>query len=148
MEVVTRYKAADGREFQSRDECIKRDELIKEVNTIMGSLKPTPDKLNWEGYVQQDKQTVLSVRSSLYRIANRPGVLADWIKSQKMDHGKTDGDLVNAHPSWFGRMLDGGHEPLGDAYSRLCCIDSENREWNQPYYAMNTTADRTMICVG
>jgi hypothetical protein len=83
---------------------------------------------------------LLWVREQLFAIANQDGVLKWWIDDQKKK-GQTDAELIACHPSWFCRMLDGGHAPLDRAYNRLCCIDEQNREWNQPYFAMNPPAD-------
>jgi len=148
MQVVTRYKANDGSEWQSEDDCKSRDSMIAEVALAMSTLKATPTDCNWKGYVQQDANTVKRCKETLFAIANREGVLKWWIDRQKQEHGKTDADLIcNTHASWFGRMLDGGHDPLGRAYSRLCAIDADSREWNQPYYAMNP-GEGEMVCVG
>ena len=148
MEKVIRYKANDGSEWDSAGPCEARDEMIREVDDAMKLLKPTPDECNWKGYVQQCRFSVARCKADLYEVAKQEGVLKWWIDSQKNDHGKNDVQLINeVHPSWFGRMLDGGHAPLSDAYHRLCCIDSEFREWNQPYFA-NNPQDAEMVCVG
>lgn len=148
MQVVTRYKANDGSEWQSEDDCKFRDSMIAEVNVAMSVLKATPTECNWKGYIQQDASAVKRCKEILFAIANREGVLKWWIDRQKQEHGKTDADLIGStHASWFGRMLDGGHDPLWSAYSRLCAIDKDNREWNQPYCATNP-GEGEMVCVG
>ena len=104
------------------------------VGYAMALLKPTPLKSNWSGYLQQNHDAVLNCKRGLFLIANTKGILASWIADQ-ITHGKTVEQLISeTHPSWFGRMLDGGHRPLERAYGRLCCIDDLSREWNQPYY--------------
>jgi hypothetical protein len=148
MEKVIRYKANDGSEWDSAGPCEARDEMIREVDAAMKLLKPTPNDCNWKGYVQQSEAAVTQCKELLYAIANREGVLKWWIDGQKREHGKTDSDFIyRVHASWFGRMLDGGHEPLGSAYGRLCSIDDKFREWNQPYYASHPEQGE-MICVG
>lgn len=148
MKVETRFVANDGSEWKEEIQCLLRDRMISEVNEAMMELKPTPTECNWKGFIQQDPRAVLRCKSRLYDIANKEGVLKWWIDGQKQNHGKTDKDLiVDTHPSWFGRMLDGGHAPLSNAYSRLCAIDSGCREWNQPYYAANPGTGEP-VCVG
>jgi hypothetical protein len=122
--------------------------MITEVNRAMSLLKETPKECNWKGYVQQNATAVIRCKEMLFAIANQEGVLKWWIDRQKQDHGRSDFDLIHTtHASWFGRMLDGGHDPLGRAYSRLCSIDDQNREWNQPYFALNPS-EGVPVCVG
>lgn len=147
MEIVTRFKANDGSEWNTETECRAQDAMIVEVAAALAQLKPTPTDCNWDGYVQQNSAAVTRCKEMLYKIANRDGVLKWWLDSQKKNHNKTDADLIRCHPSYFGRMLDGGHAPLSKAYIRLCCIDDAQREWNQPFYAINPDKG-VMKCVG
>lgn len=147
MYTVTRYVANDGSEWRFEAQCLARDALIVKVADAMAELKSTPTDNNWEGYVQQDPDAIIRCRDKLFEIANTDDVLKSWIDRQCTTHGKTVRELAReVHPSWFGRLLDGGHEPLAKAYARLCAIDADYREWNQPYYALNpgTGAD---VCV-
>lgn len=147
MKAITKYQAIDGSEWNSPEKAEARDRLVDSVNKIMAMLKPTPEKLNWDGYVQQNAATIAGVKERLYSLANVEGVLKWWIDSQKQGHGKTDYDLIHlCHPSWFCRMLDGDHGPLDRAYHRLCCIDVSGREWNQPFCANNPPSPS--VCVG
>lgn len=148
MQTITKYRALDGSEWNTAADCIARDNLVAEVKLAMSVLKPTPTDMNWGGYVQQKPVDVRYCKEKLYEIANQEGILRSWIDRQKNEYGKTDKDLIeDTHPSWFGRMLDGGHRPLANAYSRLCCIDSEFREWEQPYYA-NNPGEGKLVQVG
>lgn len=137
MYTKTKYVAKDGSEWENEEGALNRENLIDEVNKIMQELKPTPTKLNWKGYIQQNPSVVESVKRKLYNIANRDGILKWWLDYQKTEHGNTDESLIKCHPSWFCRMLDGSHTPLDKAYSRLWCIDDNCREYNQPYYALH-----------
>jgi hypothetical protein len=148
MQTVTRYKAKDGSEWALESDCLARDNMVDSVANAMSNLKNTPKDCSWKGYVQQSSSSISRCKEMLFRIANKEGVLKWWIDSQINGHGKTEWELINnIHPSWFGRMLDGGCGPLSDAYHRLCCIDTNCREWNQPYYAMNPGGGE-MVCVG
>ena len=148
MKTITKYVADDGSEWGDEFAAKNRESLVLAVRDAMTFLKPTPNDLNWEGYVQQTPTLVLQCKCNLFAIANQDGILKCWIDRQKNDHGKTEEDLiVDCHPSWFGRILDGSCRPLETAYGRLCCIDEKCREWNQPYFALNPSKGRD-VCVG
>ena len=148
MHKVIKWKANDGSEWNSQTEAVTRESMIAMVNKAMGVLKTKPVDCNFEGYIQQDKESMMKCKRLLYDIANTEGILKYWLDKQKKDHYKTDQILIeNCHPSWFGRMLGGGHQPLSNAYGRLCCIDDEFKEWNQPYFAMNPGTGKK-ICLG
>ena len=146
MKTVTRYVSDDGIEWQDQQSAETRDKMVADVADAMSELKQTPGTGNWEGYVQQSAAAVQRCREKLFEIANVEGVLKWWIASQKADHGKTDADIIAFHPSWMGRVLD-GQGPLSAAYSRLCAIDRQHREWDQPYYAQNPGEGKD-VCVG
>lgn len=148
MRAITQYQADDGSKWDSRSKCLARDEMISEVVQATLFLKPVPLTCGWNGYVQHSRDSILSYKRALYKIANREGVLKYAIDMQKNDHGKTDELLITqAHSSWFERFLDGDHGPLSRAYGRLSRIDEQDREWNQPYFAMNPGTGED-ICVG
>lgn len=143
IQTVTKYRATDGSEWATIEEAVKRERLIAGVRVAMNPLVPCPDAPDFSngmhGYIQQDKAVVRSVTEALIAIADgtadEPGPLRWWFDSQEKDHGKRPGAEV--HPSWFGRILDGAHQPLDRAFYRLCCIDSQGREWGQSYFANN-----------
>jgi hypothetical protein len=129
-------------------EAAVRENMIGAVAGAINTLKNRPSDPNFEGYIQQDEEQVMECKKLLFSIANTEGVLKWWIDKQIKNRGKTNCDLIkNCHPSWFGRMLDGGHQPLNQAYHRLCCLDDKFREWNQPYFAMNPGTGKR-VCVG
>jgi hypothetical protein len=137
MKIVTRYKADDGTEYVDEASALARDEVIRQVDSVMSLLAPVPTELNWEGYIQQDEAVVRAVRERLYALVDQRGVLQWWLDKQRA-MGSTNGHLIHVtHPSYFCRMLDGGHQPLDIAYTRLWCIDKQFREWNQPYFAQH-----------
>ncbi len=138
MKTITKYQSTDGSEWNAPEQAIARDKMEAEVNEALGCLIKPPAEPNWEGFVQQDASDVLECKTMLFQIANQEGVLKWWIDDQLTKHGKTERQLIeDVHPSWFGRMLDGGHGPLGRGYGRMACIDKQYRQWNQPFYAAN-----------
>jgi hypothetical protein len=150
MHTKTKFVANDGSEYDDAAHALKRDEMIVAVEKALSNLSPIPDDINFlngHGYIQQEQDGIGQCKWDLYQIANQEGVLKWWIDDQKNKHGKTDDDLVlNCHPSYFCRMLDGDHEPLDRAYNRLCCIDKKLREWGQMYYVSHPEA-ADQICL-
>ena len=138
MKQIVRYEADDGSVWTTEGDARQRDILIALCSAAVSCLKPHPESSGGMTFVQQDAAVVASVRESLFEIANRPGVLQATIASAASRLGKTFREMArDVDPSWFGRMLDGAHEPLAHAYLRLMCIDANNREWEQPYFARN-----------
>ena len=132
MEVITKFRAIDGKEFVSEKECIKYEALIISVNKIMDSLSKKPNDssfLNGDGFLQHDEKVVTETKTRILEICK---VYIDhkWIQ-QTIDEPKND-------PSWVSRILgDYNIKPLSDAWYRFSCMDKTNREWGQPYFAMN-----------
>lgn len=146
MQPVTVYVANDGEQFSTPEKALERDQLIEDIDAVMSALKPTP-RSSFEGYVQQDKASVEQVQRGLYNLLLKYEVISWWINRQKNDFKKTDKDLIGTHPSWFLRMIDGTCRPFERAYGRLYRIDSDYREWEQPYYAINPGTGKD-VCIG
>jgi hypothetical protein len=145
MRTITKYQANDGSEWVKQDDCIKREQMIRDVDGAMSCLRDHPTERGWEGYILHDKEALVQCKAMLFKISNTEGILKWWIDGQKADHGKVDSDFLETHPSWFCRMLDGGHSPLSSAYNRLQCIDDELREWNRPFYAGHGKGQGKMV---
>ena len=135
MKILTRtvYKAVDGAEFDNKEECIKYEELIKAVNSIMSKLPPKPKDdtcsfSNGEGYIQHSDINFNKVRLELLELM-RLHIKSDWIQ-QNIDDS-------TIHSSWIGCLLDENREvePIRRAWFRISCTDSKYREWGQGYYA-------------
>ena len=134
------YKASDGSLWKTESEAIERDSVGELVALAMRMLPERPKHSLDHEYVQHSRQDLIRCKTALFEIA-KAGPLKWWIDNQKATHGKTEKELIEVtHPSWFRRILDGTRTPLGNAYGRLCCIDSEDREWEQPYHANHTPA--------
>ncbi len=142
MRQVTKYKANDGSEFTDAAECIKHERNCADADEIMSKLPTKPntcDFSNGGGYLQHDKDTFLVVRNKFCEFAKR---YTDhkWIQDT-IDNG------MDAHPSWVGRMIDEcAPRSISKLWYRFMCVDSEFREWGQPYYADNPDkADQTCL---
>lgn len=132
---VSKWKSPDGVEFSSPEECAKYEQTLDAVGSALRLLGKRPDGCdftNGSGWIQHSKEEVEAVRHRLVEIS-RPR-LQWWFDDCKERHGH---EPVNAHPSWFARVLDGSVPCLERGWYRLMCIDSEFKEWGQPFYAMN-----------
>ena len=138
MEVITQYKAKDGKIFNTEQKCLNHEKLIDQVNLVLSKLdnpedhKKEVDFDNGKGYIQHDPATFLEVKKELLGLI-----------SQKIDHHiikkayETYG-TDEVHYSWVSRILgDYGYTPLTNAWYRMNCTDSKFREWGQPYYAVH-----------
>ena len=132
MEQITKFKAIDGTEFYSENECLDYENLIARVNAIMGKLPVRPndtDFINGEGFIQHEKSDLITTRIAILEIC-KEYINHKWVQ-QTMDN-------ETVHPSWVGRLLgDYGIKPLEKAWDRFYCIDNHFREWGQPYFAAN-----------
>ena len=130
MKIVQRYKAHDGRIFDSEKECIDYEKLSEDISNIMKDLKPLPKDdscrfSNGEGYIQQDKYTVTKAKKDITDSGN---------KFFKTGNDKWSFEAI-------GRLFDdSAYRNFYYAWGRLQCIDKLSREWGQPYYAINMNA--------
>lgn len=134
MEIITKFKAIDGKEFTSKKECLKYESLIGEVDRIM-SLLPSTHKdddcsfANGEGFIQHDKAKLRKAQVEILELC-KEYIDHKWIQQTINDE--------SVHLSYVGRLLnDYDIRPLRNAWFRFMCIDKNQREWGQPYYANN-----------
>lgn len=126
MEIIQKYKANDGKVFNSSDECIKYEKLFIKVDQIMKDLNPLPTEDscrfgNGGGYIQQDKAVVEKARKEITKLGNT------FFKQKEKWSFSMIGRLFN----------DSGYDCLYSAWGRLSHIDIYWREWGQGYYAYN-----------
>lgn len=143
METITRYRVNDGSEFVDHDKAKAYEALCRQTGGFMALLDLPPEKddcnfANGGGYLQHDPGAIAKVRESLHQVARGsskcPGPLYRLISGCE---GGYDNMALEAHPSWYVRMLDGSCRTLGQAFNRLCCIDDKGREWGQMYFVIN-----------
>lgn len=127
MKEITKYVADDGTEFSTWQDCSAHESLCIEIANIMSVLDWA--KLESEEYIQHDENIFLGVRRQLLYVAKRFTTMP-WIQESIDD--------PTVHPSWAGRIIDDLNKPLNHAWFRIMCVDSQHREWQQPYYASNT----------
>lgn len=143
MKKISKFVADDGVEFFQRDECEKYEALTARIALVMSDFpaKPKDDGCSFAsggGYLQHDTVTFYRVRDAILRIAKEVAPHR-WIDDCIADK--------NAHPSYVARILgDYACRPLSDAWYRFMCIDSQQREWGQPYFATNPK-DGAQVCL-
>ena len=134
MKVITKYKASDGIEYIKEQDCIRHEELIERVNTIMGELIPIPKSdgcafENGKGFIQQDASVFKRARTNILleigKLVNHQWV-QETIDDESIDLG------------YVGRLIDGDDLlPLYRTLYRLKCVDRQYREFGQPYFALH-----------
>lgn len=143
MRKIVKYKAVDNTEFDFEKDCLEYEYLIKRVKAIMKVLPKLPENdgcsfSNGGGYIQHDRATLRKVKLELLEQIKKY-VNHDWVQ-QTIDN-------ENTHSSWVARLLDDYNiRPLRSAWYRFSCIDDLDREWGQPYYALNPTEGK-QICI-
>lgn len=132
MKQITKFKAYNGREFTSADECLDYEARCKKADAVIARLATASELpgcgfANGEGFLQHDPKTFLKVRSDLLKLAMAESD-HKWIGQSLAD--------PTVDPSWAGRIIgEGCNEQLDAAWRRVSCTDKSFREWGQPYYA-------------
>ncbi len=122
MKKIIKYKANDGQIFDHEWLCVKYEEELKELEEILQPLGKKPDNTdftNGDGYLQHDIATLVSVRNKFNKFS------------------------INVIGDFYGRRIcDSDHRGLIRAWNRLECMDVNQREWGQTYYAINPNAGK------
>lgn len=133
MNIVTRYESEDGVLWLKELDAQRRDAYIvalQKANVCLGDNPRTSEFYNGELFMQHTfddvKRFIELVGDALY-IEN--------LKRCQMWREQPQGII--------GRYLDDANDPASRYYYRLQCIDSQNREWGQPYYANNPNPKAT-----
>jgi hypothetical protein len=126
MTPVIRFKADDGAIFECQDEAIERDRLLAGIEVAMLPLGSPVRCSGGDQYRQHRPEAVDTVKRRLIALT-RPYL-------REMEKWP---DPMLVPPVNFCRMLEYSCSPLQRAWTRLWCIDSQCREWSQPYFAMN-----------
>lgn len=133
MNAVIKYVAYDGREFIDLSACLKYERDCRTADKIIAQLPERPDSCDFSngelGYIQHDRELFLKVRLELLEQAHKESP-HDWLKQAMND--------ATIHSSWPSRIIsECCTRQLCLAWNRISCVDSEFREWGQPYYANN-----------
>lgn len=115
MKEVTFYEASDGKAFRSATACRRHEKDVENVErwTRQYLLKP-PTKHNGEVFVRQPPES-------------RKALIA---RLESVGHGNP-------------RISDDSDSAYNKLWFRIMCIDDQNREWGQPYFANHPNPEAT-----
>lgn len=136
MKPVTLFESPDGVRFTNETDCQRYELLCLDIDSAMAAMNPRPDDIDFSnggGYVQQTQSGVTTARARMVQTAldyfPKGGTTEQWFTEWR------DG---KRHVSHVARLVDDGNlKCLKAALYRFVCIDPQQREWGQPYYAMN-----------
>jgi hypothetical protein len=125
MKEVSLFQAEDGSRFENLKEAKKYEAILNQVNAIpfLNYEDDNCSFANGGGYIQQSKGIIKMAEDKLLELAN------EWFKPEK--------PFTNPRGIVGRYCCDSNMKALNRLYSRLQCIDSEGREWGQPYFANN-----------
>ena len=130
---VINYKAYDGSIWPSLHKATVREKLLDvcEIASSMIGKKPT---LGHGSFKQHKVEDCIAFRSALLKIVKRY-MGSDW--NEEWD------SLPEEEVSAFGiigRILSDRSDlhPLYSLWCRWSCIDKKGREWDQPYFAIQS----------
>lgn len=137
MQKITKYKADDGKEFYSEDECLQYETLCARIAHFVHMLPPVPDHEDYNetsfgnggGYIQHDSAVFETVRVGLLNIAN--GLYPCGAFTQALQRPDLSGGVV------LRIMHDTMPHPLVHAWGRITNTDKLLREWGQRFYTVN-----------
>ena len=145
MQILTKYRAEDGSEYETEAACLERDALMQRVAASMQPLQ-IPSKGMQEGvdrgkgWYQHNPETV---------VACRDAILVLCCAAKMNEHYPVFNSRGPAvHPlSIIGRILDDYGGPLNKAWCRFCRIDPLGREHQQCYFAYTAGPEPQHVCL-
>lgn len=130
MQTITKYRADDGTEHTTEDECRRWENAIRNAAVALSPLGQDRD-IRHGRYIQHELVDINRARSNLLRELRLFYPSWPWEK-----WGNDDSQY---HPRGIiGRFVDDSNSPYRDAWFRLMCISfTTGREYDQPYFASN-----------
>lgn len=137
----TKFVADDNREFDTELEAAQHNVLLAKIKSIEKLLGGPQNKkvADNKGYYQHT-QTNISKAWGLVIELSRP-----YFKSYE-NLKNLPADQI--HPMGLGGRIisECADDTINKMWWRFSCIDKEGREWQQPYFALNTgTGTQTKI---
>lgn len=128
MKAVTKYQAADGSLFDAPANVILRDRLIADAEAahlILGGRIDDMSFTNDGWFVQHTPEKLAAFYEAVAKIIEQ-------------EHPKETADMFRKAPQGIvHRYLDTTPRYLTLLLNRSLCMDQSNREWGQPYFALN-----------
>ena len=125
MERISLFKTADGKTFSTPEEALEYESIMREVQDFLLAFAENEDIdfSNGDEYIQHPSGTRDRMEKKLVELSNR------WF---------TPDEPFTAFTYYLGRLInDNGIKCLNHLLYRVMCIDNEDKEWGQPYYALN-----------
>lgn len=125
MERISLFKTADGKTFSTPEEALKYESIMREVQNFLLAFAENEDIdfSNGDGYIQHPIGTRDKMGKKLVELYNR------WFKPEE--------PFIN-FSYYLARLIDDSSmKCLNHLSYRIMCIDREDREWGQPYFADN-----------
>jgi hypothetical protein len=134
IETVTKFETSNGTRFSNEKDADHYEhylEFKRGFEAILGKPITNLDFLNGDGFIQHSPVAVREMKKLLHAAAS------NWLnRNSKSKETYSEG--------WIGRYLNDSDSPYYTLWSRLQCIDDQNREWGQPYYALNPGSGKPM----
>lgn len=125
IRIVKKYVSTDRSEWGAIKHAVARNAIVKELNEIEAFLIPRSEDLEiGAGYIQQDPEQVAEVRARLVKLMSR-------VYGRNIPPNIAPQDLMVI----IDGVMPAEEDPCYSLYRRLCCMDSEGREWQTEYYA-------------
>lgn len=122
MKIV--YKANSGRVFEHIEDAEKEDRFVAEVDAL---LKPFRDsKIGPGEFVQRNKEMVHALIDKTHRLLVRYYGTTSEIPRRWQEDPR----------GFVGRLLDDADSPAYPIVGVIWSIDNRNRQWQQPYFAL------------
>lgn len=133
MERISLFKTLDGKTFSTPEEALEYESIMREVQDFLLAFAENEDLAfaenedidfsNGDGYIQHPSGTRDKMEKKLVELSNR------WLKPD---------EPFTAFTYYLGRVIDDNQiKCLYHLSYRVMCIDNEDKEWGQPYYALN-----------
>lgn len=125
MERITLFRTVDGKTFSTPEEALEYESIMREVRDFLLAFAENEDIdfMNGDGYIQHPPGTRDKMGKKLVELSNR------WFKP--------DEPFIN-FTYYLGRIIDDNQmKCLNKLSYRIMCIDKDEKEWGQPYYANN-----------
>ncbi len=118
------YESINGKQFENAEDVVREDKFVEEIDAL---LKPFEDvQIKAGEFVQRSSHMIQTLIDKTYELLVRY-------------YGR-DSDICRCwldYPRGFvGRLLDDASSPAYRIWSILYSIDNKNRQWQQPYYAI------------
>lgn len=126
MKEITMYEANDGSKHSTKEQAIKRDDLLLKISEIEDLL---PDKPKDKGCMFSNGKGYLPVDEKKFNLAKDKLMLLATEITGKDFQGNLHGII--------GRYLDDSGSPAYSLLYRMQCVDNKFRMWGQPYFALN-----------